>query len=818
MTEKELGPNPRLTLLLWSLVSLLGVGSAAPLAAQTAPTAPPTRPAATRSLPIDTPAARRAAPLANLRGRTVEDIQIVGNTQVSSAVIRNVIRTRVGEPFDPETVAEDYQRIFSDLRTFSNVEAFVDPTATGVIVRFQVSEQKQVKDIRYLGNTKVETEALKQVVDLKVGQSIDAFRISMARRAIEDLYKDKNYPFANVTVDQDALTRDGVVIFNVVEGPNVRVRRVAFVGNRSVTSDRLKSVAQTKYWIWIFRPGTFDRDTIEDDVGAITEFYKDKGFFDVRVGRKLIFSPDLSEMQVNFLIEEGVRYKVGRVSFKGNTSLSEAQLRAKMKLLEGSNYDDAAVQRDKREIVRAYSPFGFIYQPQSQSPEYLRIKATPVFSREPGTVDLVYEIGEGKPFRLGRILVKGNARTQDRVVLREMRMQPGQMYDSGALQDAQERLRATPYFSNVTMTPVGTDAEVRDLLVEVTEARTATFNVGAGINSNGGLGANITYEQRNFDIADWPDRWGDVLSDRAFIGAGQTLRISLEPGTESTNASIRFYEPWLFDQPYSFSAEAYYRNREREDYDETRAGGRLGFGKRFDNVYSALLTLRGEDVEIDDIEDPPIRAPEIVEGEGHHTITSIGLQLRRDTTNRGMLPWRGTSSHFGWESYGAMGGEAQFQKLTASFNSYHMLYEDLLERRTILGLHFDAGYIYNDAPFFERFYGGGIGSVRGFRFRGISPRDGIAEDAIGGDFSLTGSAELSFPLAGDSLRGVVFTDAGTVEEGFEITKVRTSIGAGFRLVVPFLGQAPIAIDLAYPISKDDEDDTQIISFSFGITQ
>jgi outer membrane protein assembly factor BamA len=300
----------------------------------------------TRVLPIDTAAARRAVPFAELRGRRVEEVRVEGNTQVSSAVIRNVIRTRVGEPFDPETAAEDYQRIFSDLKTFSNVESFVSQTASGgVIVVFKVTEQRQVREIAYIGNSRVETTVLQQVVDLKTGQSIDAFRISMARRAIEQLYKDKNYPYAHVTVNQDALTKSGVVEFNIVEGPNVRVRRVAFIGNHSMTSDRLKNVVHTKYWIWIFRPGTFDPEDIDDDVARLKEYYVGRGFFDVRVGRKLIWSPDLSELQVDFVIEEGPRYRVGKVSFKGNTSLSEVKLREKMKMLEGAYYDETAVER-----------------------------------------------------------------------------------------------------------------------------------------------------------------------------------------------------------------------------------------------------------------------------------------------------------------------------------------------------------------------------------------------------------------------------------------------------------------------------------------
>lgn len=779
----------------------------------------------TAPAPAPQPAARPVSAAAELKGRTVEDIRIVGNTTVSNAVILNVIRTRAGEPFDPATVEEDYQRVYS-LKKFSNVEAKVEPTAAGVIVVFIVSEQKQITDIAFRGNLAIDTLTLQGIVDLQVGQAIDMFRISSARAAVESLYREKNYPYAHVEVDADYLAQTGELVFNIVEGANVKVRKVAFVGSKSFSNGRLKDQIRTRSWIWIFRPGTLDLDLIEDDVAALRRYYESKGFFDVRVGRKLIVSPDQTEVQVNFLVEEGVRYRVSKVTFKGNSSVSEVKLREEMRMLEGRAYDNDVVLRDVREIVRAYSRFGFIYQPMSQSPDYLRIEPKTVFSREAGTVELVYQISEGKPFRTGRVLIKGNSKTQDKVVLREMRVTPGQKYNSAEIADAQDRLRGTPYFSSVTITPIGDDPNIRDVLVEVQELRTATFSVGAGVNSNGGVGGNITYEQRNFDIGNPPNSWDEIFSERAFVGAGQSLRISLEPGTRQTNASIRFYEPWLFDQPYSFGAEAYYRNRVREHYDETRAGGRLTFGKRFSNVYSATIGLRGEDVNIHSIDDfgdvtptgESIRAPEINEAKGHHTVTSTTLTLRRDTTNRGLLPSRGTTSTLAWESYGALGGEFMFQKFTGSFDYYHELYEDLLDRRVTFAFHTDAGYITGDSPFFERFYGGGIGSIRGFRFRGVSPRDGAADDPIGGEFSLTSSAEISFPLASDNIRGVVFTDVGTVEDSATIGTIRSSVGAGIRLTLPFLGQVPVAIDFAYPITKSSEDDTQWISFSLGITQ
>jgi outer membrane protein insertion porin family len=756
-----------------------------------------------------------------LKGRLVEDVRVTGNTQVSTAVILNLVRTHEGDQFDPATVAEDYQRIYG-LRKFSDVEAKVEPTAKGVIVVFSVTEQQQIEQINFLGNAAIDTQTLLNAIDLKVGESIDHFRISLAKQAIENLYRDKNFPFAHVDVDNEQLGRKGNVTFVVVEGPNVRIRKITFRGDGkplTFSTDRLKSQLNSKTWIFIIRPGTFDPGIVEDDVAAIRRYYQGKGFFDVRVGRKLVWSPDLRELQINFVIEEGLRYKIDRVVFSGNSHLSDQALRKDLKMVEGVDYDSDIVQRDVRQMVRDYSPLGYIYQEESTDPEYLRIDSRTVFSSEPGHMVLEYDISEGKPFRLGRIIVKGNTRTMDKVVLREMHVEPGELYNSGEIQDAMERLKGTPYFSNVTITPVGDDPNTRDLLVEVVEGKTASFNVGAGINSNGGVGGNLTYEQRNFDLTDWPSSIGDIFSDRAFIGAGQDFRASLEPGTQQTNASVRFTEPYILDQPYSLTNDIYYRDVTRESYDDVRLGDRISLGHRFDYVYSGVLTLRAENVDIRNIQDKEIRSDQILDLSGNSALTSVGIQGRRDTTTRGLLPSKGTTSTIGIESYGLLGGDYQFEKLTASFDYYRTLSEDLLDRKTILRFYGDIGYIFGgDDPFFERFYGGGIGSIRGFAFRGVSPRDGPANDRIGGDFSATGTVEVSFPLATEILRGVVFTDFGTVEHDVQIGVVRSSIGTGFRLTLPFLGQVPIALDFALPISKDHYDDTQFISFSLGFTE
>jgi outer membrane protein assembly factor BamA len=769
------------------------------------------------TVPATTGPASAISASQSLRGRTVEEVRIRGNNAVSTAAIRNLIRTREGDRFDPNTVEEDYQRVFG-LRKFANVEARVEPTQTGVVVVFEVTEQKQIQQITFRGNAAIDEATLRQTLEIGAGESLDRFRINLARQAIERLYRERNRPFAHVEVPADELAQ-GRVVFSITEGPNVRVRKVRVQGNASFSDERLEEQLKTKPWIFIFQPGTFDEEQIEEDVAALRQYYEQHGFFDARVGRKLDWSPDQSEVMVTFVVDEGVRYKIDQITFRGNTALSEQELRKHLKLVEGRHFDQDALRRDVRQIVRAYSPYGFIYQPQEPDPErarqYLRINPEPILRREAGKIGLVYDISEGRPFRIDKILVRGNAKVQDKVFLREMRVEPGDLYNSGEIQDAADRIRGTRLVQGVQITPIGDKPDSRDLLIEVSEAQTAMFMFGAGVTSNAGVLGNITYEQRNFDIANVPSSFSELFSTKAFTGAGQLFRVNLEPGTELSRARVTFEEPWIFDQPFSFRGDAYFTTRRREEYDETRAGGALTLGHRFNNQWSGRISLRGEDVLIHEVDDHFHRALEILELEGHSTITSVGLAVRRDTTDSRILPTRGSIMDAAWEYAGALGGDFDFHKFTIGLNYYQTVYEDLLDRKTILSYRADFGYIAGDAPFFERFYAGGLGSTRGFKYRGISPRSGVEEDPVGGDFILTGTVELNFPVAGEILRGVVFADAGTVERDLEFGKIRTSVGAGIRLTLPLFGQLPLAVDFAVPITKDDQDDTRFISFSLG---
>ena len=759
-------------------------------------------------------------PETNYQGRTIEEVKIVGNSTVSAAVIRNLIRTRQGDPFDRANVEEDYHRIF-ELKKFANVVPRVEPTSTGVIVVFEVVEQSVITAIRVRGNNNVSTETLLDKIDIRVGQSIDSFRINLARLAIEHYYRDENYPFAHVDVIDEPLQRSGVLVYSIVEGPHVRIRNVTFEGNHTFSSGKLKDEIKTGSYFPIFRSGTLDEDQLEDDVAALQQYYRNHGFFDVRVGRKIAFSPDQSEAQVTFVINEGRRYTIAHIRFEGNQKPhTEFVLRGGMKCVEGQTYDFDLIQRDMRQIVKTYGP-GYIYaQPGMEDREhaYLHIDPVEIFHKEAGQLDLVYKINEGGKFRIADIVVKGNSKVQAKVYLRELRLAPGEWYDSSTLVASIDRIRALRLVDNVTVTPIGDDPNFRTVLVNITESQTATFLIGAGFSSNYGVLGSISFEQRDFDITNVPSSWGELLSAHAFTGAGQYFKILLQPGFQFSQARIQFGEPYVFDQPYSFSTDLYYQTFIQENYDEIRTGGKFSVGKRFGDDFLASITIRAEEVEIAKVLNEAYRPLEILDAEGTHPLTGLGISFRYNTTDSPLLPTQGYILGLGYERVGALGGQYDFDKITAEASMYRLIYENLDGRKTTFNQRFTAGYETSSPPFFERFYGGGIGNILGFRWRGVGPRAGIEHDPIGGSFSVLSASEVNFPLIGETLRGVVFLDAGTVEKNVEITTIRSSIGCGFRLTLPFLGQVPLALNFAVPITKGRYDDTQYISFSLGLSQ
>lgn len=772
-----------------------------------------------------------------LVGRPVSRVEIVGVARSDARGIIDQLRVQAGQNYQPGAVNDDLRTLAATER-FLTVRADIVPTPDNrVVVRYIVEERPIVSSVEIRGNRSKKTEEIRELIATAPGAGVNRFVINTDIQAIEEFYRRSGYASARVSIDEAALRDEGIVRFEISEGPRSRVKAVRFDGNASIKSNLLAWKVTTKPYIWILRKGILDEDRVEQDIATIRETYVSRGYLDARVSRSIEYSADKKNITVRFIINEGPRYKVGNVNLQGNTVFATADLLRESPLVPGEFVSRDAVETVQRRIEDRYGSEGYINR---------TVDVRTAYTDQPGVVDINITIAEGEPYAAGQIIIRGNPTIQDRVIRRQIRIYPDQTIDTTLIRKSIDRLRATRLFSDVKITPIvpsGNPEGIRDLLVEVQEGQTGRFLIGAGLSSSSGVIGQFSIEQQNFDITNPPRSFGEFLRGQSFKGAGQFFRILLEPGTEVQRYRLTFEEPYLFDTPYSLANDLYYFTRGRESYDERRIGDILTLGRRFGDVWSVSLAFRAEQVNIKSVDDFGTlgvsdvttitdnqgnvtgrlidAAQEIIDEEGSHFLTSIKPAIIRDTTDSRVFPSAGTRSSLAWEQYGIFGGDVEMSKIVFRFDWFYTLHKNLFDHKTVFSLRNEFGYIVSgDSPVYERFYGGGIGGLRGFRFRGVGPRSGPPgfpnEDPIGGDFSWVTTAEVNYPIWEETLRGVVFLDVGTVEEDIGFSDIRADIGAGIRLQIPFLGSVPLALDFAIPIAKKSGDRTQIVSFALGI--
>ena len=349
--------------------------------------------------------------------------------------------------------------------------------------------------------------------------------------------------------------------------------------------------------------------------------------------------------------------------------------------------------------------------------------------------------------------------------------------------------------------------------VMVQEDRTGRFMFGAGINSDAGVTGQITIDERNFNLFGVPTSWQQVWNGEAFRGAGQAFRLEAIPGNRVQRYLVSFTEPYLFSTQVSLNVSGFLYDRGYYDWNESRAGGRVGLGYRLTPDLSVSGALRMEKV---DISDPRvIGVAQLDRVVGGNDFYSGRFSLRHDTRD---LPFAPTEGHLIELSYEQAFGEFDYPRGEFDFRKYFLIRErpDGSGRQT-LATSLSAGFSGADTPLFENYFAGGFSTLRGFHFRGASPVENTV--IVGGRFQLLGSVEYTMPLtADDMIKAVAFCDYGTVEQDITIIAdhFRVAPGFGFRISVPALGPAPLAFDFAFPVAKADTDDTQVFSFFFGI--
>lgn len=746
---------------------------------------------------------------------SIGGIETAGNRSISSVRILSRVRSRVGQLFDPSVAAEDAKRIAElpgvDYCYYST--AVVDGR---IQLTFAVVERNIVRSIDFTGNRKVKARVLRKKLGFEVGDYLDPILAEAYRKTLTEFYRKKGHAFVKVALDSEQLQK-GMVVYTIDEGLRVKIESVRFGGNSAVKTGALKKVVKVDNKKWFFWPGHYVEVKPAEDVTRVKDAYQKRGFLNVEVTLKQEFNAKKDKVRITFVIDEGAAYAIERIVVTGNEHFDQKRLRAEMRSEEGQVYSERMAGSDADRLLKLYHENGFIDAKVEQSRKFV----------SQDRVNVEFKVTEGERFRIGQISITGNEQTQDKVIRRvldEYDFQPGWWYNvdiargdgSGELEKIARRMALA---ESLTITPSGQAPGQRNAEVSVVEGQTGMVMLGAGVSSDSGVIGQLVFEQRNFDIKDWPESFGEFITGKAFRGAGQSLRIALQPGTEVSEYSINFSEPYFKDKPISLDVIGSSYEREQECYDEGRTRGYVGFEKRYKNRWRRSIGFRAENVDVDDIDfDAP---KEIKDVDGGNAIAGVRFGIGRGLTDDRFNPSAGYSFN---TSYEQVAGDHTFGILSATCRWYRTVYEDLAERKTVFGTKLHAATVLGDAPPFGKFYAGGSRSIRGFDYRGVSTRGrpttagGVPiagaekKDPIGSDWIFLANAEVTVPLVGDNLSALFFIDSGAIDSG----NYRAAVGTGIQILLPqWFGPVPMRFEIATPVMKDNEDETQVFSFSVG---
>jgi outer membrane protein insertion porin family len=769
-------------------------------------------------------------------------IRHIGPPAVSDEFIRANIRTKVGEPFARPTVDEDIKNLYAT-GYFFKVQVGEASTAEGMDLTYAVQSKPILTDIKIVGNKKMKLKKLQKKISSKVGQPLDERKLFEDAQEMQKAYEKAGYQKTTVVVQPpviDELAGRGSVTFLIHETPKVKIRDVVFVNAHAFTQKQLRKAIKTRRrWMfsWLTGSGVLKEDEFADDKDTLVEYYQNDGYIDFAIQDIKFDYVTPTRMIIRFLVSEGRQYKVGSLDIKGNTLFSTndflkgvviAKSRMKLELTPGKIFKPAAFARDVDTLRDLYGSRGYLDREQGGT-TVVTASRTP--NPTTGTLDIAYDIEEGEKCYIEKIEIKGNTKTKDRVLRRELAVYPGEVYDMVRVKISKSRLEQLGYFSKVDTEAQDTDVPNRkDLVIGVEEKSTGNFTIGAGFSSVESLVGFIELKQGNFDLFNPP----------TFTGAGQKFQIRASIGTELQDYEISFTEPWFLGQRLIFNVDLFARNvyyaSANNEYDETFDGGTLSLTKALGGLLgldpqvlrgTVSYTYEVAHISIDsgyytntitnvvtgangqptnEVVAPNI-STNIYDTHGNYFISKEGASLAYDTRNNLTLPDRGQRTEVSAE-VATSPGNTDFYKLELrtswyfkGFGSNQVL--ELGARGGVVDTYGDTSQV----PLFERWFLGGLYNLRGYKYQTVGPEDQYGEP-LGGDTYFYGVAEYSIPII-KMVRLAWFYDVGNVfpksysfDAGPGRRFLTDDVGMGLRIVLPIGGGTPLRLDYGIPITHD----------------
>ena len=740
------------------------------------------------------------------QGRVVR-VDVSGAKTVAKETVLANVQTRSGMDYSDEVVSEDIRRLFA-LGYFTDVRADVDTLPEGLLLTFVVKEKPSIDSILIEGQRMLSKAKLLELLGLKVGELYDPRKLKKGLEQIKAEYTRKGYAQADAVSRVVEHTEENTLTLYLVvdEGSRMRVYQVLIEGNHAFSDRQVLKLIKTrrKWWIW---PAVYSEQVLNEDMERIKAFYRKNGYQDIAVKSEIFRQPNGRRLSLHVTLQEGLQHRIGQVSLTGIKLFPETEVKEVIQLKPGAVYSSDTLQEDLKMIKQYYGDRGYIHADVTPEPQ---------LDDANKRVNLIYHITEKELVAINRLDIQGNLKTKDVVVRRELRVWPGETFDGGKIRKSIDRLYNLGYFEEVSVdTKPTAQSEREDLIFKVKESKTGSFSFGGGFSSVDRLVGMVEVEQRNFDLLNFP----------SFTGAGQDLLFRVEAGTVRRYFDLSFTEPWIFGKPLSFGIDGYSRTRLRSrdlglGYEEARHGAGLRLGKEFADVLKTNLGYQIYRTEISDVVDEA--SADLRAEQGRSDISVGSLSLAYDRRNNRFDPTRGL---YLFASTDLAGGpflaDKDFYRLQSGASFYLPQGERfVLEARTRAGIVQAYGDS-EEVPIFERFFGGGAGTIRGYKERNVGPRDPFSNDPIGGEATFLGTLEEVATIINDEkgraiIKGSVFVDVGDVwrhvnEFG---ESLKAGIGVGTRINTPI---GPVRLDLGYPVS-DVQDDQRKLRFHFNVSR
>ncbi len=699
--------------------------------------------------------------VSSLYSQIIVDIEVDGNQLVDKTLITAASGLAVGRELTPTNTRKAIKKLYA-IGFFRDVTIDSEEKGGGVKVVIQVEEYPKVSKVEFVGNKKIKDKELSDVCGIKEGDIASDRHIFNGKVNILKEYREKGHFLVEIEPKTE-MTEDGMIIrFFITEKVNLRIRRIEIIGNEAFPDKAVEKVMQNREKTW-YRKAIFNVDKFEEDKDKIKQFYAERGFPNAKI-KNIEFIPlDDNWVKIEITIDEGKKLYFGDVNFSGNKIIPEEILYKYIKFKKDNIYNVKKLQESTKNLYETYGDLGYLYL-------YVNIEE----ELNDSIVDITYHIEEGNPARVHYIWIKGNTKTHEKVIRRELTLFPGDILRRNELIRSQRKVYNLGFFSNITLdTRVVNDSGDIDLTFNIEEKQAGQFSVGIGYSAETKFTGNVSISIPNLR------------------GLGELLYIRGDKGSKYTNYELGFREPWLFDTPLSLGLNLFNIEVKQINYTERRKGGRIDITRLIPRLAytSAYLGYNLENIFIEADSTAP---RSLIDQSGERWKSAFTLGLRRDSRDNFMNPKEGSKNSISVEISG-LGGSVRFQKYILESHVYNSLLRNFA---TLVRGKF-AILSPKNAPTYERFILGGVGAwgVRGYPDLSI----GSFEDGkfTGGRYAVVLTLEVKLAFE-QNMYPIVFMDLGNTWNNLEeinLYDLKRGIGFGIRMEIPMMGL--LGFDFAY---------------------